>query len=36
MTVLVGKQVSVLANRSPRTIRGLESHGMVLLYAVGE
>lgn len=34
-SVLVGKQVPVLANLPPRTIRGLESQGMVL-YAVGE
>lgn len=33
--VLVGKQVPVLANLPTRTIRGLESQGMVL-YAVGE
>lgn len=32
--VLVGKQVPVLANLPPRTIRGIESQGMVL-YAVG-
>ncbi len=34
-SVLVGKQVLVLANLPTRTIRGLESQGMVL-YAVGE
>lgn len=34
-TILVGKQVPVLANLPTRTIRGIESHGMVL-YAVGE
>lgn len=34
-SVLVGKQVPVLANLPVRTIRGLESQGMVL-YAVGE
>ncbi len=34
-SVLVGKQVPVLANLPTRTIRGYESHGMVL-YAVGE
>ncbi len=34
-SVLVGKQVPVLANLPTRTIRGLESQGMVL-YAVGE
>ncbi len=33
--VLVGKQVPVLANLPMRTIRGLESQGMVL-YAVGD
>lgn len=27
---LVGKKVVVLANLEPRTIRGIESHGMVL------
>lgn len=34
-SVLVGKQVPVLANLPIRVIRGLESQGMVL-YAVGE
>lgn len=34
-SVLVGKQVPVLANLPTRTIRGYESQGMVL-YAVGE
>ncbi len=34
-SVLIGKQVPVLANLPVRTIRGLESQGMVL-YAVGE
>jgi len=34
-SVLVGKLVPVLANLPTRTIRGLESQGMVL-YAVGE
>lgn len=33
--ILVGKQVPVLANLPTRTIRSLESQGMVL-YAVGE
>lgn len=33
--MLVGKQVPVLTNLLPRTIRGHESNGMVL-YAVGE
>jgi methionyl-tRNA synthetase len=28
---LIGKQVSLLANLAPRKIRGIESHGMVLL-----
>lgn len=34
-SILVGKQVPVLANLPVRTIRGLESQGMVL-YVVGE
>ncbi len=34
-SVLVGKQVPVLANLPTRLIRGLESQGMVL-YAVGD
>jgi methionine--tRNA ligase beta chain len=34
-SVLVGKQVPVLTNLAPRTLRGYESNGMVL-YAVGE
>ncbi len=34
-TVLVGKQVPVLSNLEPRTIRGIESQGMIL-YVVGE
>ncbi len=34
-SVLVGKQVTVLTNLPTRTIRGLESQGMVL-YAVGD
>ena len=34
LSVLVGKQVPVLANLPTRIIRGLESQGMVL-YAVG-
>ncbi len=34
-SVLVGKQVPVLANLPTRTIRGLDSQGMVL-YVVGE
>ncbi len=34
-SVLVGKQVPVLANLSTRMIRGFESQGMVL-YVVGE
>src|SRR3989344_4367659 len=34
-SVLVGKQVPVLANLAPRVIRGHESQGMIL-YAVGE
>lgn len=35
ISVLIGKQVPVLANLPTRTIRGLESQGMVL-YVVGE
>lgn len=35
VSVLVGRQVPVLSNLEPRTIRGIESNGMVL-YAVGE
>ena len=31
---LVGKQIAVLVNIEPRTIRGFESHGMLL--AIGE
>lgn len=34
-SVLIGKQVPVLANLPTRTIRGLDSQGMVL-YVVGE
>jgi len=33
--VLVGRQVPVLLNLEPRTIRGVESQGMIL-YVVGE
>jgi len=33
--VLVGKSVPVLVNLAPRTIRGVESQGMIL-YVVGE
>lgn len=33
--LLVGKSVPVIVNLAPRTIRGLESNGMIL-YAVGE
>jgi len=33
--VLVGRQVPVLLNLEPRTIRGVESKGMIL-YVVGE
>ncbi len=32
---LIGKQVPVVINLEPRTIRGVESQGMIL-YAVGE
>jgi methionyl-tRNA synthetase len=28
---LPGKQVTILANLAPRKIRGIESHGMILL-----
>ncbi len=35
VSVLVGRQVPVLANLAPRVIRGLESNGMVL-YVVGD
>ncbi len=34
-SILVGKQVPVIANLAPRVIRGHESQGMIL-YAVGE
>jgi len=34
-SILVGKQVPVLSNLAPRTIKGLESNGMVL-YAAGD
>ena len=33
-SVLVGKMVPVVANLAPRTIRGLESRGMIL-YVIG-
>lgn len=33
--ILVGKQVPVLLNLEPRTIRGVESQGMIL-YVVGD
>ena len=33
--VLIGKQVPVLINLEPRTIRGVESNGMIL-YVVGD
>ena len=32
---LIGKQVTVVANLAPRTIRGLESHGMLLTAETG-
>ncbi len=35
-SALVGKQVPVLANIKPRTIRGVESHGMILAGSSGE
>ena len=28
---MVGKQICILANLKPRTIRGIESHGMILM-----
>ena len=34
-SVLVGRQVPVVANLAPRTIRGFESHGMIM-YAIGD
>lgn len=34
-SVLIGRQVPVLANLAPRTIRGMESNGMAL-YVVGD
>lgn len=34
--VLVGRQVPILANLEPRTIRGLESRGMLLAVSHGE
>ena len=33
---LVGKQVPILANLEPRTIRGVESQGMILIADAGE
>lgn len=34
LSVLIGKQVPVLVNLEPRTMRGLESQGMVLAASV--
>jgi methionyl-tRNA synthetase len=33
---LIGKKVVVIANLAPRTIRGVESHGMILAAANGD
>lgn len=35
VSILIGRQVPVLTNLEPRTIRGFESNGMVL-YVVGD
>ena len=35
VSMLVGKQVPVITNLAPRTIRGIESNGMIL-YATGD
>lgn len=34
--ILIGKQVPVLCNLEPRTLRGLESNGMILAASTGE
>jgi len=34
--LLVGKQLPILANLEPRTIRGIESQGMILAAVIGE
>ena len=34
--VMVGKQICILANLKPRTIRGIESHGMILMAKQGD
>ena len=33
---MVGKQICILANLKPRTIRGIESHGMILMARQGD
>lgn len=33
---LIGRKIVVVANLQPRTLRGLESHGMLLAASVGE
>jgi methionyl-tRNA synthetase len=33
---MVGKQICILANLQPRTIRGIESHGMILMAKQGD
>ncbi|MDO4998662.1 MAG: methionine--tRNA ligase [Bacteroidales bacterium] len=33
---MVGKQICILANLKPRTIRGIESHGMILMAKQGD
>ncbi len=33
---MVGKQICILANLAPRTIRGIESHGMILMAKQGD
>ena len=33
---MVGKQICILANLEPRTIRGIESQGMILMAKQGD
>ena len=33
---MVGKQICILANLAPRTIRGIESKGMILMARQGD
>ena len=33
---MVGKQICILSNLKPRTIRGIESHGMILMAKQGD